>query len=95
MGIKTATRLFFLSTMLLVSSCVENPIKIDRRPVESDAKTDDGTSGGTTTNGVDSSLVFAGITSLTHTDSTVTLNWTTHADAIAYDVYDIVAGLPV
>ena len=95
MGIKTATRLFFLSTILLVSSCVENPIKIDRKPVESDAKTDDGTSGGTTTNGVDSSLCFAGITSLTHTDSTVTLNWTAHANAIAYDVYDIVAGLPV
>lgn len=96
MRMKNSTSaLLIFASLLLFSSCMDNAVKIDRKPIETDAAADSGTTDNTTTNGVDSSLVFAGITSLTHTDSTVTLNWTAHASAIAYDVYDIVAGLPV
>ena len=42
-----------------------------------------------TGNIIDSSLVFSGLNSVTDkTDSTITLHWTPHADAVAYEVYN-------
>lgn len=38
---------------------------------------------------VDESLVFSGLTSVTDkTDSSLTLHWTPHPDAVAYEIYD-------
>ncbi len=55
-----------------------------------------GTGGAQTGDGTDSSISFAGITSTTgKTDSTVTLHWTAHADAVAYDVFDTTSGTPI
>lgn len=52
--------------------------------------------GGQGTGGTDPTISFSGITSTTgKTDSTVTLHWTAHADAVAYDVYDTTSGTPV
>ena len=41
-------------------------------------------------------LSFAGATSVTNkTDSTLTLNWSSHADAVAYDIFNTTSGTPV
>lgn len=41
-----------------------------------------------TGNAIDTSLTFSGLNSVTDkTDSTVTLHWTAHADAVAYDIF--------
>jgi formylglycine-generating enzyme required for sulfatase activity len=42
-----------------------------------------------TGNAIDTSLAFSGIISVADkTDSSITINWTAHADAVAYDIYD-------
>lgn len=46
--------------------------------------------------GVDPSVLFSGLTSVTDkTDTTATLQWSPHADAVAYDVFDYATGSPV
>jgi formylglycine-generating enzyme required for sulfatase activity len=43
--------------------------------------------------GTDSSLVFAGVSSVSaKNDTSLTLNWTAHPDAVAYDVFDTTSG---
>lgn len=43
--------------------------------------------------GTDSSLVFAGVSSVSaKNDTSLTLNWTVHPDAAAYDVFDATSG---
>lgn len=49
-----------------------------------------------TGNAVDTSLVFAGISSVDEkTDSTVKLHWTPHPDAVVYDLFRVILGIPV
>jgi hypothetical protein len=44
-------------------------------------------------NGVDSTIIFAGVTSVTGKDDrSLTLNWAPHADAVAYDIFDSTSG---
>lgn len=44
----------------------------------------------------DPSLVFAGISSISNnTDTTATLNWSAHVDAVAYDIYNTLSGTPL
>ncbi|MFP5387198.1 MAG: fibronectin type III domain-containing protein [Bacteriovoracia bacterium] len=52
--------------------------------------------GGQAGDGTDSTISFSGISSITgKTDSTLTLNWAAHVDAVAYDVYNVTSGSPV
>lgn len=52
--------------------------------------------GGTIDDGTGQIVNFSGITSISNaTDSTLTLNWTAHADAVAYHVYSVSGGTVV
>lgn len=74
--------LFVLCLSLGLSSC--NEIQVSPKALEKET--------GTTGN---SNIVFAGISSIDQvTDSTMRLNWTNNADAVAYQVYRMVAGTP-
>jgi hypothetical protein len=75
---KTITlNLIILSLIALLSAC--NGVGT--------AKFDEAAIG--TGNAIDTSLVFSGIISIADkTDSSITVNWTAHADAVAYDIYD-------
>lgn len=49
--------------------------------------------GGSAEGGTDSSLNFAGISSVSaKNDTSLTLNWTAHPDAVAYDIFDTTSG---
>lgn len=44
----------------------------------------------------DPSIIFAGVTSIINkTDSSVTITWLAHADAVSYEVYNTASGSPV
>jgi len=48
--------------------------------------------GGTNSNPSGQDVNFLGITSISNaTDSTLTLNWTAHPSAVAYDIYTVTA----
>jgi hypothetical protein len=75
---------FVLSLVLSLSSCKDlGKVKFDN--IHEDAATSGNTG-----------LVFSGISSIDlKTDTTMRLNWTAHADAVAYDVFNVTSGVPV
>lgn len=48
-----------------------------------------------TTENTDTAIAYAGLTSINKSDSTVSLVWPLHADAVAYDIFEIVSGVTV
>ncbi|MDC1174171.1 fibronectin type III domain-containing protein [Bacteriovoracaceae bacterium] len=52
-----------------------------------------GANGGSASGGTSSDLTFSGIDSINQiTDATARLNWTNHADAVAYEIYNVTSG---
>jgi hypothetical protein len=80
-------KLILLSLIALLSACNGvGSAKFDEAAI--------GT-GDATNNSTDTSLIFSGISSISNkTDSTLTLNWTAHADAVSYDVFTVVGMTP-
>ena len=81
-----------LFLLLMVSACHDvGTAKFDDPAIQVGGQ--NGNGNGT---GESSSIVFSGISSHSNkTDSTVSLNWTPHADAVAYDIYQVSSGSAV
>lgn len=76
--------ILIISLSFTLSACNSNGI----------AKFDEVATG--TNTAVDESLNFSGLSSVNgKTDTTVTLNWTPHADAVAYDLFNVASITPV
>lgn len=81
---KEAFTILLLALLLIVSSC---------QPVAKFDQVATGTGFGGST---PSSINFSGISSVTlKTDSTLTLNWNSHANAVAYHIFNTTSGTPV
>ncbi len=77
---------FFVLALILLSSCKG----------ANTAKFENLQEGATTGSTENTSIVFAGITSIDQvTDTTMRLNWTAHADAVAYNIYNATSGTAI
>lgn len=80
---KNALSILLLVPLLLIVSGCETVAKFD------EVATGSGGFGG----GTSSSINFSGISSIDQiTDATARLNWTNHADAAAYEIYNVTSG---
>ena len=81
------------SLILVLSSVLTSCENVGTAKFDQVAST---TSNGAGSSSVDNSINFAGLSSVANkTDTTITLNWTAHADASSYVVFNTISGSPV